>query len=100
MLRWLKAFSIPKHLTTDTGVACRRRFTVDSAMMAAGLVGAGLGCAVVHPVQAPGLPPGVAARPFRPTIGFTYALLERADAGLARIADVLGASLLQSAAKE
>jgi DNA-binding transcriptional LysR family regulator len=82
------------------GVVCRRRFTVDSAMMAAGLVGAGLGCAVVHPIEAPGLPPGLAARPFRPAIRFTYALLERADAGLARIADVLGAALRQSAAKE
>lgn len=80
------------------GVACRRRFTVDSAMMAAGLVGAGLGCAVVHPVEAPGLPPGVAARPFRPAIRFSYALLHRVEAGLEKIAGALETALRQTAA--
>jgi len=82
------------------GVACRRRFTVDSAMVAAGLVGAGLGCAVMHPIEAPNLPPGVTVRPFRPAIGFTYALLERSDAGLGRIADPLATALRDSAARD
>jgi DNA-binding transcriptional LysR family regulator len=82
------------------GIACHRRFTVDSAMVAASLVGAGLGCAVMHPIEAPNLPPGVTVRPFRPAIGFTYAMLERADLGLQQIAEVLGAALQQSAARE
>jgi DNA-binding transcriptional LysR family regulator len=94
--------SILRRWVDDAFVAanldCRRRFTVDSAMIAAGPVGGGLGCTVMHPVQAPGLPPSVAVRPFRPAISFTSALLHRLGAGLGQVAPALENALQQVAA--
>lgn len=71
------------------GASYRRRFVVDSSLMAAGYVEAGLCCAVMHPLPASRVPAGVVVRPFQPAIRLTYALLERADAGLGGIADAL-----------
>lgn len=78
------------------GASYRRRFAVDSTLMAAGYVEAGLCCAIMHPLPASRIPAGVAVRPFRPAITLTYCLLERADAGLGTIADSLEAMLRQA----
>lgn len=78
------------------GASYRRRFAVDSALMAAGYVEAGLCCAVMHPLPASRVPSGVVVRPFRPTIRLTYSLLERAEAGLETIADGLEGVLRQA----
>lgn len=80
------------------GASYRRRFAVDSTLMAAGYVEAGLCCAVMHPLSASRLPAGVVVRPFRPAIRLTYSLLERADAGLGAIADSLEGVLRQTMA--
>ncbi len=75
------------------GASYRRRFAVDTSLMAAGYVGAGLCCAVMHPLPTGRVPDGVVVRPFKPTIKLTYGLLERADAGLGLIGDDLEAVL-------
>ena len=91
MRRWVDdAFSAGGH-------SYRRRFTVDTAIMAARLVAAGFGCAVMHPLPAPMLPPGIVLRPFQPAITFTYALLEREEAGLGALADEFEAALRKEA---
>ncbi len=73
----------------SAGRTYRRRFAVDTSLVAAGYVAAGLCCAVMHPLPVQRVPRGVVVRPFRPSIKLTYALLERADAGLGGIADSL-----------
>ncbi len=78
------------------GASYRRRFTVDSTLMAVGYVEAGLCCAVMHPLPTSRMSAGVVVRPFRPAIRLTYALLERADAGLRVIADDLEAALREA----
>lgn len=80
------------------GATYRRRFTVDTATMAAGLVVAGLCCAVTHPVRSVQNDRGLVVRPFVPEIRLTYALLERRDAGLDLIGDALEAALREAAA--
>lgn len=80
------------------GASYRKRFAVDSTLMAAGYVEAGLCCAVMHPLPAARVPAGVVVRPFRPAIRLTYALLERADAGLGAIAEGLEGVLRQAMA--
>lgn len=78
------------------GVAYRRRITVDSNLLAARLVAAGLGVAVMHPVTAGSLVEGVVSLPFRPALPFTYALLERADLGYGVLAQELEQALRQA----
>lgn len=80
------------------GASYRKRFAVDSTLMATGYVEAGLCCAVMHPLPASRVPAGVVVRPFRPAIRLTYALLERADAGLGAIAEGLEGVLRQAMA--
>ena len=80
------------------GAAYRRRFTVDTATMAAGLVAAGLCCAVMHPLRGAENDRELVVRPFAPEIRLTYALLERRDAGLDMIGDALEAALREAEA--
>ena len=80
------------------GAAYRRRFTVDTATMAVGLVAAGLCCSIMHPVRGAQNDRGLVVRPFAPEIRLTYALLERRDAGLDLIGDALEAALREAAA--
>lgn len=80
------------------GAAYRRRFTVDTATMAAGLVAAGLCCSVMHPLRGAQNDRDLVVRPFVPEIRLTYALLERRDAGLDLIGDALEAALRAAAA--
>lgn len=75
------------------GVTAHRRVSVDSNLIAARLVAAGFGFAVTHPVRPANLPPEVVARPFRPALPFTYALVERTDIGLGGIARELEEAL-------
>jgi DNA-binding transcriptional LysR family regulator len=75
------------------GLVLRCRFVVDTASMAASLVAAGQCCTVTHPLAAAHLPQGVAVLPFLPRIPLAYALLERAEAGLALYGDSLEAAL-------
>lgn len=75
------------------GASYRRRFIVDTSIMAADYAAAGLCCAVMHPLLAEDVPPEVVVRPFKPGIRLIYALLERADAGLDPIAKELEAAL-------
>lgn len=51
--------------------------TTDSTPLAASLVAAGLGLAIVHPLPRWALPPGIVSRPFRPRLGFGYAAITR-----------------------
>ncbi len=78
------------------GVAYRRRFVVDSNLLAARLVAAGLGAAVIHPVRTGSLVAGFVSRPFRPALPFTYALLERADLSYGALAQELEEALRQA----
>lgn len=78
---------------SGAGSSYRRRFVVDTSIMAAGYAAAGLCCAVMHPLQAANVPRDVVVRPFKPQIRLIYALLERADAGLGPIAQKLEAVL-------
>lgn len=93
--------SVLRHWVEDAFAAAGARyrcgFTVDSNLIAARLVAAGLGCSVIHPLAAGGLPPGVVQRPFRPALPLTYALLQRSDAGLDAVGNPLEAMLRQAA---
>jgi DNA-binding transcriptional LysR family regulator len=59
------------------GNARRVGVTADSTPLAALLVAAGLGFAIVHPLPGFALPPGVISRPFRPRLSFGYAAIVR-----------------------
>lgn len=76
----------------------RRRFTVDTNLMAARLVAAGLGVAIMQPLDRRLVPSKVVVRRFRPVIGFTYALVERLDGGFSVFGDALTEALRQEAA--
>jgi DNA-binding transcriptional LysR family regulator len=60
---------------------CTRRvvLVVDSSPLAASLVAARLGVAIVHPLPAQSLPAHVVSRPFEPQLGFGYAALTLAE---------------------
>lgn len=82
---------------TAAGVTYRRRFTVDTAFMAAQLAAGELCCGVTHPIEPQLLPAGVVQRPFEPTIRLTYALLERVGAELGPLGQALEDSLRRAA---
>ena len=98
------------HAATDRAVTwVNNRLTCDVAekfeylalpatrnLLAARLVAAGLGVAVMHPVTAGSLVEGVVSLPFRPALPFTYALLERADLGYGVLAQELEQALRQA----